>query len=225
MIDTAAEDRAILADWGEPLTIGGIEGLGILSRQTQVILDDVVVYEGDSILASEELCNNLKRGDYLNLNGIDFLVIGDPFSSADGLLCRIPVSGDSPAVAATAEDLTFLRDWGQPAIVRGQTVEGVLSHQTRIVLAGGVIHHGDSLLTDAVAASGLRYGETVTIGATTYRVEHDPWIGADGVLCRVPLTALTDAPHPPVLWVGLTTATGDALTTAHGEQFAVLPEA
>jgi hypothetical protein len=225
MIDTTADLAAFLTDWGGPVVVNGTPGQGVLSRNSQILLDDQLVYEGDSLLCPAALASTVRRGHVVTVEGVAFVACGDPFFSADGLLCRVPLSGSAPTVAATTEDLSFLSDWGEPVTIRGTASTGVLSRQTQIFLAGGRSHVGDSLLTSATLAASLRRGETIQVGAASYRVQHDPWVSVDGVLCRVPLSGPIVAPPPVTPWETLTTVGGLALTTVGGDEIAILPRA
>ena len=220
MIDTAADVSAMLADWGQPLTVGAASGVGVLSRNTQILLDDQLVYEGDSILSTMALCGQLTHGSTITLGGVAYVVQSDPFLSADGATCRVPVSGQSPTVAATAEDLAFLQDWGELLNIGATSGLGMLSRESMLALEGSAIQHGRSLLAAATLAADLRHGDTLTLAGETYRVQHDPWISPDGKICRVPLTG------PLMLattWPTLTTTTGLVLITTTGVELEILP--
>jgi hypothetical protein len=222
MIDTAADVSAMLADWGQPLTVGTASGVGVLRRNTQILLDDQLVYEGDSILSTTALCGQLTYGSTITLDGVAYVVQSDPFPSADGVTCRVPVSGQSPTVAATAEDLAFLQDWGQPLTIGATSGLGMLSRESVLALEGSAIQHGRSLLAAATLTAELRHGDMITLAGETYWVQHDPWISPDGKICRVPLTGpLVVAPIIP--WVVLTTAGGQPLTTAAGLELVAVP--
>ena len=119
-------------------------------------------------------------------------------------------------VAATAEDLAFLQDWGQPIAIGAATGLGMLSIESSLVLDGGAIHHGPSLLTAATLAAALAHGDTLSVGADTYRVQYQPSISPDGVLSRIPLSGPVAAPPPAPTFQPLTTTTGLALTTTTG---------
>ena len=221
MIDTAADVSAMLTDWGQPLVVGAVSGVGVLSRNTQILLDDQLVYEGDSILSTMALCGQLGYGSTLTLDGVAYVVQSEPYRSGDGITCRVPVSGTSPTVAATAEDLAFLQDWGQPIAIGAATGLGMLSIESSLVLDGGAIHHGPSLLTAATLAAALAHGDALTVGANTYRVQYQPSISPDGVLSRIPLSGPVAAPPPAQTFQPLTTTTGLALTTTTGLELTI----
>jgi hypothetical protein len=221
MIDTAADVDGMLTDWGQPLTVGAASGFGVLSRNTQILLDDQLVYEGDSILSTMALCGQLGYGSTLTLDGVAYVVQSEPYRSADGITCRVPVSGTSPTVAATAEDLAFLDDWGQPIAIGAATGLGMLSVESLLVLDGGMIHHGPSLLAAATLTAALGHGDTLTVGTDTYRVQHQPSISPDGKICRIPLSGPIAAPPPPPAFQALTTTTGLALTTSTGLELTI----
>lgn len=225
MIDTTADLAAFLTDWGGPVVVNGTAGQGVLSRNSQILLDDQLVYEGDSLLCSSVLASTVRRGHVVVAEGATFVACGDPFPSADGLMCRVPLSGAAPTATATTEDLAFLTDWGEPVTIQGTTGAGVLSRQTQILLDGGRSHVGDSLLASAALAASLRRGEAIQVGAASYRVIHDPWVSVDGVFCRVPLSGPVATPPPVVPWETLTTVGGLALTTVGGDEIAILPRA
>ena len=221
MIDTAADVSAMLTDWGQPLTVGAASGVGVLSRNTQILLDDQLVYEGDSILSTMALCGQLNHGSTLTLDGVAYVVHSEPYRSADGVTCRVPVSGASPTVAATAEDLAFLQDWGQPLAIGAATGLGMLSVDSMLALGGESVTHGKSLLAAASLAATLRHGDALTLAGQSYRVQHDPWISPDGKICRVPLTGPIAAAPPVSSFQSLTTTTGMVLTTTTGIELTV----
>ena len=106
-----------------------------------------------------------------------------------------------------------------------ETIPPLLRSQLPSLVSGDRISGRPDLETVVEGNASLRRGETIQVGAASYRVQHDPWVSADGVLCRVPLSGPIVAPPPVTPWETLTTVGGLSLTTVGGDEIAILPRA
>jgi hypothetical protein len=90
----AEEDAAMLTEDGEPVTIKGVASVGVFSQKTQLIgEDDSAVVIGESLLTLANIGGQLAYGDLINIRGKGWRVKHLPMISADGIFCRIPLSG------------------------------------------------------------------------------------------------------------------------------------
>jgi len=67
------------------------------------------------------------------------------------------------------------------------TGQGFLSQNSEMVLGGQVVIIDYSLKCKTVDFGGLKYGDTLQIDGTTYKVEHQPLRVEDGLFCVIPL--------------------------------------
>jgi hypothetical protein len=96
MIDFADDFQGYLQDFGRAVTAKARTGLGVISHQTEIVVNGEIVYTGDSILTSNDIAYDLTHGDIVNYDGVSYVVQHDPFKSADGSLYRVPVTRLDP---------------------------------------------------------------------------------------------------------------------------------
>lgn len=87
------EDEAMLFENGEPVTIKGVAGIGVFSVGGEMILNNEAVSIGKSVLVLSSLGGTVAFGDPVIFRGDNYAVEHDPLPSADGIFCRIPLSG------------------------------------------------------------------------------------------------------------------------------------
>ena len=90
---SAGENNAFLLEGGQVVTVRGVEGRGVLSRQSELILDGEAVFVGESLLALFELLQGVAYGDMVTVGAATYRAAHDPLPSADGLFGRLPLSG------------------------------------------------------------------------------------------------------------------------------------
>lgn len=101
------------------------------------------------------------------------------------------------------ESLGMLAEWGRPITAKARTGLGILSHQTDIVVSGEIVYTGDSILAEVSVCGDLTHSDLINHDGVSYMVENDPFMGADGFLCRVPVTRMDPTEVPPVIiWGG-----------------------
>lgn len=93
-----AVDAALLDDFAVPVTIDGTTGLGILDRQSEIILGGEVVIIDYSLLAKTSFAGALTYGDAVTVDGQAYKVEHQPLRLDDGAFCRVPLV--LPVVAA-----------------------------------------------------------------------------------------------------------------------------
>jgi hypothetical protein len=91
---------------------------------------------------------------------------------------------------AFTEDLSVFLDlngFGVPVVAGAVSGVGILDQNSEMIL-GGEITLIDYLLTVPTALFGnLGYGQAITVGGTSYKVETQPQRFDDGTFCRIPL--------------------------------------
>lgn len=93
MLDTEEVATAYLFDWGKPLSVKGVSGLGVLRGQSSLEVDGEILYFKKTILGLASLLKDVTYGDELIHDGDTYQVVHDPFESADTGFCRVPVLG------------------------------------------------------------------------------------------------------------------------------------
>jgi hypothetical protein len=87
------ENAAFLLEAGQPVTVNGVEGRGVLSYQTEIVLDGETSWRGESLLVLTSLGGTANYGDLVVTTAGTYRVAQDPFYSADNVFCRLALSG------------------------------------------------------------------------------------------------------------------------------------
>ena len=87
------ENAAFLLEAGQPVTVNGVEGRGVLSYQSELVLDGEVTWRGESLLVLASLGGDANYGDPVVTTTGTYRVAQDPLPSADGVFCRLALSG------------------------------------------------------------------------------------------------------------------------------------
>ena len=88
-----AETEACLLEPGQPVTVNGMPGTGILSRRSEFVLDGEQVYVGETLLALSTLLADVSYGDIVVIGTETYRAAGDPMPGADDAFSRLPLSG------------------------------------------------------------------------------------------------------------------------------------
>lgn len=95
------ENAAFLLEAGQPVVVDGVSGTGILSRQTELVLDGESTWIGETLLALSSLAGGVSYGDLIIIGSESYRVAQSPFPSIDGVFCRVPLSGPIPYTPPT----------------------------------------------------------------------------------------------------------------------------
>ncbi len=90
---SSGENAAFLLESGQPVTVRGVAGRGVLGLQSELVLDGEAVWRGETLLALAELVADVSYGDTVVIGGETYLAAHDPMPSADGVFARVPLSG------------------------------------------------------------------------------------------------------------------------------------
>jgi hypothetical protein len=90
---STGENAAFLLEAGQPVTVRGVAGRGVLGLQSEFVLDGEAVWRGETLLALAELVADVAYGDQVVIGGQTYLAAHDPMPSADGVFARVPLSG------------------------------------------------------------------------------------------------------------------------------------
>lgn len=86
MIQEVADDF-LLADFGSSVTAGAVVGLGIMDRQSQLIMNDQVVSVEYALTVRTDQFGGLGFGDQVAYEGEVFRLQNEPLKLADGRFC------------------------------------------------------------------------------------------------------------------------------------------
>jgi hypothetical protein len=90
------ENSAFLLEPGQAVTVAGVEGRGVLSFQSELVLDGEVTWRGETLQVLSSLGSQVSYGDLVITEEGRYRVARDPFPSADGVFCRLALSGPLP---------------------------------------------------------------------------------------------------------------------------------
>jgi hypothetical protein len=86
MIQEVADDF-LLADFGSSVTSGAVVGLGIMDRQSQVIMGEQVISVEYALTVRSDLFGGLGYGDQVVHDGQLYRLQHEPLRLADGRFC------------------------------------------------------------------------------------------------------------------------------------------
>lgn len=86
MIQEVADDF-LLADFGSSVTAGAVVGLGIMDRQSQVIMNDQVISVEYALTVRTDLFGGLQHGATVTVDGVQYRLQYEPLRQADGRYC------------------------------------------------------------------------------------------------------------------------------------------
>lgn len=107
MIQEVADDF-LLADFGSSVTAGAVVGLGIMDRQSQVIMNDQVISVEYALTVRTDLFGGLGYGDQVVHDGETYRLQHEPLKLSDGRFC-VMVMEKIEAVATFITTLAGLR--------------------------------------------------------------------------------------------------------------------
>jgi hypothetical protein len=81
----------LLADFGSSVTAGAVSGLGILDRNSEIIIDGQIVTIREALMVRIDLFGHLQYGDHITVGGVDYIVNHEPIRIADGVFGWIPL--------------------------------------------------------------------------------------------------------------------------------------
>ena len=90
------------------------------------------------------------------------------------------------ALQQISDDL-LLADFGVSVTAGAISGMGILDQNSEIILQGQVVMVDYALTCRTDLFGSLKYGDSVTVGAVTYKVIHEPLRFADGTFCVAPL--------------------------------------
>lgn len=102
---SSGENTAFLLESGQPVTVRGVAGRGVLSLHTELVFGEEAVWRGETLLALTSLVDGVAYGDQVVIGGQTYLAAHDPMPSADGIFSRVPLSGP---IAVTPEPVITL---------------------------------------------------------------------------------------------------------------------
>ena len=91
-------DDFLLADFGSSVSAGAIVGLGIMDRQSQVIMGDQVVSVENALTVRSDLFGSLGYGAEVVHDGEVYRLQHEPLKLADGRFCVMVLERLGPAV-------------------------------------------------------------------------------------------------------------------------------
>lgn len=107
MIQEVADDF-LLADFGSSVTAGAVVGLGIMDRQSQVMMNDQVISVEYALTVRTDLFGGLGYGDQVVHEGQVYRLQHEPLKLADGRFC-VMVLEKIEAIATYITTLAGLR--------------------------------------------------------------------------------------------------------------------
>jgi hypothetical protein len=86
MLEEIADDF-LLADFGSSVTAGAVVGLGVMDRQSQIIMGDQVVTVDYALTVRTDQFGGLQYGDQVEHEGQAYKLQHEPLRLADGRFC------------------------------------------------------------------------------------------------------------------------------------------
>jgi hypothetical protein len=86
MIQEVADDF-LLADFGSSVTAGAVVGLGIMDRQSQVMMNDQVISVEYALTVRTDLFGSLGYGAEVVHQGVTYRLQHEPLKLTDGRFC------------------------------------------------------------------------------------------------------------------------------------------
>jgi hypothetical protein len=90
---SSGENDAFLLEPGQAVTVRGVAGRGVISYQSEMVLDGEAVWRGETLLALSTLLAGVVYGDLVTIGADTYRAAQDPLPSADGVFARLPLSG------------------------------------------------------------------------------------------------------------------------------------
>ena len=81
----------LLADFGVSVTAGAVSGLGILDKNSEMLLQGQVVSIDYALTCRTDLFGQLQYGASITVDGVGYKVIHEPMRVADGVFSVIPL--------------------------------------------------------------------------------------------------------------------------------------
>jgi hypothetical protein len=109
----------LLSDFGVTVTIGGTTGLGILDKDSEIVLGGQAVKIAYTLTGLTSFVGSLEYGDTLSADGVTYRVEHEPMRIDDGGYCKVPLM-PAVVVALAPRELQTTRG------ARLQTTRGAL---------------------------------------------------------------------------------------------------
>ena len=90
---SSGENNAFLLEPGQAVTVRGVAGRGVISYQSEMVLDGEAVWRGETLLALSTLLDGVVYGDLVTIGADTYRAAQDPLPSVDGVFARLPLSG------------------------------------------------------------------------------------------------------------------------------------
>jgi hypothetical protein len=90
----------------------------------------------------------------------------------------------------------LLQDFGLSVTAGAVSGLGILDRHSDVILDGQIVTVNYSLIVRTDQFGDLNYGDTITVGTDSYKVEHEPLRIADGMYSAVVLEFLPPPPDP-----------------------------
>jgi hypothetical protein len=84
-----ADANLFLQDFGLSVTAGAVSGIGVLDQNSEIVLGGQVISVEYSLTCISSLFGNLKYGDAVVVNGVNYTVQHQPMRLDDGLFCMV----------------------------------------------------------------------------------------------------------------------------------------
>lgn len=85
------DDDLFLSDFGASVTAGAISGIGILDKNSELILQGQVVMVDYALTCRTALFGALQYGASVAVGSDSYKVIHEPLQFADGVFCVVPL--------------------------------------------------------------------------------------------------------------------------------------
>lgn len=85
------DDDLLLADFGVSVSADSISGLGILDKNSEMLLQGQVVSIENALTCRTDLFGSLQYGAEIVVENAYYKVIHEPLRFADGVFCIIPL--------------------------------------------------------------------------------------------------------------------------------------
>lgn len=196
MFQEVSEDF-LLRDFGSSVTAGAVVGLGIMDRNSELLIGDQVVSVEYALTVRTDQFGELGYGDEVIHDGSVYRLQHEPLKLADDrysvmVLELVTAGADAPTPSKVGEidDDLMLRDFGSTVKIGNVTGLGIMDRKSDIIMGDKVISVEYALTVRTDEFGGFGYGNRVRFEGDFYELRHEPMRIADGRFSVMLLTKL-----------------------------------